>query len=226
MAAGGTAAPAGGGRPRPAHGRRIRALLRARREPCGLIGSDVPGLRRQDVLDAFAALDVADLVLGPARDGGYYLVALRAPQPALFEGVTWSTATCSRRRSSVRRVPGSRSRRCARCGTSTPSRTCEPSGRAVEPLLRSRTRAGRARSLDGRYRPAHRTGHGTDGERPSPTRHRRRALASPRGAHGANACARRTLPPDPRGGWVKRLFRNLLRLLLVRGCSRAASCSG
>lgn len=58
-----------------------------------VIGSDVPGLRRQDVLEAFAALDARDLVLGPARDGGYYLLALRAPQPVLFEGVPWSTAT-------------------------------------------------------------------------------------------------------------------------------------
>ena len=57
-----------------------------------LIGSDVPDLRRQDVLEAFAALETSDVALGPARDGGYYLVALRSPQPALFEAMAWSTA--------------------------------------------------------------------------------------------------------------------------------------
>ncbi len=57
-----------------------------------LVGSDVPSLTRACVLEAFAALDRADLVLGPGEDGGYYLVALRAPQPLLFDGVPWGTA--------------------------------------------------------------------------------------------------------------------------------------
>jgi len=30
-------------------------------------------------------------VLGPCEDGGYYLIGLAAPQPALFEGIPWST---------------------------------------------------------------------------------------------------------------------------------------
>jgi glycosyltransferase A (GT-A) superfamily protein (DUF2064 family) len=34
-----------------------------------------------------------DLVLGPATDGGYYLLGLRAPQATLFQGKSWSTAT-------------------------------------------------------------------------------------------------------------------------------------
>ena len=33
----------------------------------------------------------ADLVLGPATDGGYYLIGLKRPAPRLFEGITWST---------------------------------------------------------------------------------------------------------------------------------------
>jgi len=56
-----------------------------------VIGSDTPSLTRADVVRAFAALDAADVVLGPAEDGGYYLVALRAPQPSLFEAIAWST---------------------------------------------------------------------------------------------------------------------------------------
>jgi rSAM/selenodomain-associated transferase 1 len=56
-----------------------------------VVGSDVPELSREDVLAAFEALVRADVVLGPAPDGGYYLIALRAAQPALFSGVEWST---------------------------------------------------------------------------------------------------------------------------------------
>ena len=58
-----------------------------------IVGSDVPGLNRRVVLDAFVALDGADVVIGPAHDGGYYLVALREAHPELFRGVSWSTAS-------------------------------------------------------------------------------------------------------------------------------------
>ncbi|MBC8077093.1 MAG: TIGR04282 family arsenosugar biosynthesis glycosyltransferase [Chloroflexales bacterium] len=57
-----------------------------------LIGSDLPGLPVAHVERAFAALDRQPAVLGPADDGGYYLLGLRAPQPALFHsGIAWST---------------------------------------------------------------------------------------------------------------------------------------
>jgi rSAM/selenodomain-associated transferase 1 len=56
-----------------------------------IIGSDVPGLSGGAVREAFDALCQHDLVLGPARDGGYYLLALRRPWPALFAGLAWST---------------------------------------------------------------------------------------------------------------------------------------
>jgi rSAM/selenodomain-associated transferase 1 len=62
-------------------------------ERVAIVGSDVPGLTRQTVLGAFAALDGRDLVLGPAHDGGYYLVALREAHPELFQGVSWSTSS-------------------------------------------------------------------------------------------------------------------------------------
>jgi len=58
-----------------------------------LAGSDAPALGRGEVRAAFDALADHDLVLGPAVDGGYYLVGLCAPQPTLFEGVAWSTAS-------------------------------------------------------------------------------------------------------------------------------------
>ena len=54
-----------------------------------LVGTDVPALTPAILTRAFQALDVDDVALGPARDGGYYLVALRRPVPHLFEGIAW-----------------------------------------------------------------------------------------------------------------------------------------
>jgi rSAM/selenodomain-associated transferase 1 len=56
-----------------------------------IIGTDVPWVRRAHVRDALDALDDHDLAIGPARDGGYYLLAMDRPRPALFEDVPWST---------------------------------------------------------------------------------------------------------------------------------------
>ncbi len=59
-----------------------------------LIGSDLPALPPAYIAAAFAALDAgADVALGPAEDGGYYLVATTQPRPELFAGMTWSTDT-------------------------------------------------------------------------------------------------------------------------------------
>lgn len=56
-----------------------------------LIGTDVPSLSRELLIEGFASLEEHDLVLGPAQDGGYYLVGLDRPQPALFRSIAWST---------------------------------------------------------------------------------------------------------------------------------------
>ena len=56
-----------------------------------LIGTDVPSLDREDVLGAFESLDEHDVVVGPATDGGYYLLATKRPEPELFRDVPWST---------------------------------------------------------------------------------------------------------------------------------------
>jgi rSAM/selenodomain-associated transferase 1 len=57
-----------------------------------IIGTDVPTVSRELVLDAFRALGDHDVVLGPARDGGYYLLALARPCTEIFRGIPWSTA--------------------------------------------------------------------------------------------------------------------------------------
>ncbi|MGH7664354.1 MAG: TIGR04282 family arsenosugar biosynthesis glycosyltransferase [Gemmatimonadaceae bacterium] len=55
-----------------------------------VIGTDCPAVDAAVVEEAFTALDAADVVFGPATDGGYYLVALARPLPELFESVPWS----------------------------------------------------------------------------------------------------------------------------------------
>jgi uncharacterized protein len=57
-----------------------------------IIGSDSPDLPLTHIKRAFRLLKHRDVVLGPAVDGGYYLVGLRAPAPALFRDVPWGTA--------------------------------------------------------------------------------------------------------------------------------------
>jgi rSAM/selenodomain-associated transferase 1 len=56
-----------------------------------LTGSDIPRLDSQTVRAAFRALETAPVVIGPACDGGYYLIGMRAPGAPLFENVEWSS---------------------------------------------------------------------------------------------------------------------------------------
>ncbi len=61
--------------------------------PLLLIGTDCPVLCPVHLRKAAQALiDGDDAVFYPAEDGGYVLVGLRRPQPALFDAMTWSTA--------------------------------------------------------------------------------------------------------------------------------------
>ena len=56
-----------------------------------LIGSDSPHISLAVVANACKALDEADVVLGPAEDGGYYLIAMRQPHD-VFTGIPMSTS--------------------------------------------------------------------------------------------------------------------------------------
>ena len=56
-----------------------------------IIGTDCADLGAADIERAWAALDTADVVLGPGEDGDFWLVALEEPQPALFHDVPWGT---------------------------------------------------------------------------------------------------------------------------------------
>ena len=57
-----------------------------------LVGSDCPWIIDRDIHDAWRALRNHDLVLGPARDGGYWLIGLSRPEPALFADIAWSSS--------------------------------------------------------------------------------------------------------------------------------------
>ncbi|MCW6038584.1 TIGR04282 family arsenosugar biosynthesis glycosyltransferase [Spirulina subsalsa FACHB-351] len=56
-----------------------------------LIGIDCPGVTPLILNQGFTALHDHDLVIGPAQDGGYYLIGLNRLIPELFEGVAWGT---------------------------------------------------------------------------------------------------------------------------------------
>jgi len=73
--------------------RMARMLAAAPPGPVCLIGADIPDISRKHIARAFAALGDHDAVLGPALDGGYWLVGLKHPkrQPrSMFTNVRWS----------------------------------------------------------------------------------------------------------------------------------------
>ena len=69
-------------------------LLTTGRHACAiLVGSDVPLLRSDDLVDAGKALHSgSELVLGPADDGGYYLIGTARDRPRLFNDISWGSA--------------------------------------------------------------------------------------------------------------------------------------
>lgn len=90
-----------------------RQVLRAQREGAGrvvMVGSDLPDLGAADLLAAFDALERSELVLGPAADGGYWLIGLKRSHPALFCGIGWGgdqvLAQTERAACSLGLVPG------------------------------------------------------------------------------------------------------------------------
>lgn len=63
-------------------------------ESCVLIGGDCPSLQASDVDEALAALaNDCEIVLGPAHDGGYYLLAARSEMTPYLENIKWGTAS-------------------------------------------------------------------------------------------------------------------------------------
>lgn len=72
--------------------RMLRAFRHFPRSRIALIGCDIPDIRPADLHAAFRALGVADATFGPARDGGYWLVAMSPRRPDRpFRNVRWSS---------------------------------------------------------------------------------------------------------------------------------------
>lgn len=55
------------------------------------VGTDAPGLTAAHLAQAQEALEEADVVVGPSRDGGYYLIGVNRTAPELFRDIPWST---------------------------------------------------------------------------------------------------------------------------------------
>ena len=58
-----------------------------------IIGSDLYDLSEKNIEKAFVALDTNDVVIGPAEDGGYYLLGMNALQENVFKNKKWGTAS-------------------------------------------------------------------------------------------------------------------------------------
>lgn len=67
-----------------------RAMSQFRGRVC-LIGADIPDVRRAHIARGFAALGAHDLVMGPAEDGGFWLIGAKRPPNRVFDNVRWST---------------------------------------------------------------------------------------------------------------------------------------
>lgn len=76
-------------------GVRLRAAFRSLRDGGATttvaIGSDSPTLDPARIVEAIAALDTRDVVIGPTEDGGYYLIGVRGDRDGIFEDIPWST---------------------------------------------------------------------------------------------------------------------------------------
>jgi len=73
----------------------FREVLRSNKKVL-IIGSDCPQLDLMTISNAFSALNDHDHVIGPSKDGGYYLLGMKEYNPAVFKDVSWSTdAVCS-----------------------------------------------------------------------------------------------------------------------------------
>lgn len=85
-------------------------MLAAPGDRAVVIGSDAPEIAPASLALAFEALAAADLVVGPTPDGGYHLIGLARPAPALFEDIPWSTGSVRSRTLERARLLGLQSR--------------------------------------------------------------------------------------------------------------------
>jgi rSAM/selenodomain-associated transferase 1 len=71
----------------------FREVFSSGYKKAALVGVDIPDLSPRIVTKAFGLLSEHDVVFGPARDGGYYLVGIKEPLQELFTDIPWSSET-------------------------------------------------------------------------------------------------------------------------------------
>ena len=72
--------------------RAVRETLASGVRRVAVVGSDCPEMTAADIGAAWKALADHDVVIGPATDGGYWLIGLRSGDAKVFDGISWSTS--------------------------------------------------------------------------------------------------------------------------------------
>lgn len=55
------------------------------------VGADCFNLNAQHIMDATCLLETSDIVIGPCKDGGYYLIGIKKAAPEIFKGISWGS---------------------------------------------------------------------------------------------------------------------------------------
>jgi uncharacterized protein len=71
----------------------FEAIFELNYQNIAIIGTDCPGISAGIIEQAFEALENHAIAIGPAQDGGYYLLAMKEGFREIFEGIEWSTDT-------------------------------------------------------------------------------------------------------------------------------------
>ena len=58
-----------------------------------IIGSDIPSMRAENITRVFNALNASDAVIGPSKDGGYWLIGMNRFIPEIFDVTSWGSAS-------------------------------------------------------------------------------------------------------------------------------------
>lgn len=70
----------------------FQGILDSGYQNCVIIGSDLFDLKSNQISNAFQKLQNSDVVIGPAEDGGYYLLGLKKVIPSIFKNKNWGTS--------------------------------------------------------------------------------------------------------------------------------------
>jgi len=82
----------------------FESLFSENYQSIAIIGTDCPSLNESIIESAFEKLEDNDFCIGPAEDGGYYLLAMRTFEASLFSDMTWSIDSV--RSETIERIAG------------------------------------------------------------------------------------------------------------------------